>query len=56
MSYSAKKSISFDFNNENYNKNPLLIIKEEEKDIPNINMESEHGNFVNIYFDNFILL
>ena len=48
LSYNAKKSISFDFNNENYNKNPLLIIKEEEKDDPNINMESENGNFVNI--------
>ena len=53
MSFNPRKSVGLEINYETYNKNPLLIINEDEeekKDDANvdINVDSEYGNFVNI--------
>ena len=50
MTYSVRKSIDLDSSYENNNKNPLLIINEnEDNDEDNVKeVDTEHGNFVNV--------
>ena len=48
MSLKVRKSISLDSSYENYNKNLLLIINEEEVNEEENADNTEHGNFVNI--------